>query len=267
MKSCKKLLLALLILLSGIFAFSLLPNVALAEEEKKVKTYPFLPSTYFEYYQLNSPVDVCYDSENVYIAENDSIVIFNKNSQLYTRINCQNLISSVDWHITKIDCYKGYVFILNASKIYYVSPKEPTNLVDSGIFASTYFYVSGYRLYTNTSSTIENWGINYQEDTGISFNSSPDFVYNNVSSSTAFVYSTVSSSLYYFNLNECTKRNLDGNEVVFLHSTNYATYYNGKIYFTANNKLYEYDESLALAPRQLFSLNETGNELIGFCLQ
>ncbi len=267
MKSCKKLLLALLILLSS-FAFTFASATVRAENENKVKTQPFLPSTYFEYYKLNSPVDVCYDETNFYIAESNAIVIFDRETELYTRINCQQLISTDDWNVTKIDCYKGYVFILNASKIYYLAPNDRNTLIDSGIFASTYFYISGDRLYANTSSTIENWSINYDQESGISFNSNPDFVYNNISSSTAFVYSSVSGSLYYFNLNECTRRNLnEKGQVVFTHSTNYATYYNGKIYFTENNRLYEYDEALAVAPRELFNLNQNGNELTGFCLK
>lgn len=275
MKSYKKLLITLLLIFASIFSVGFSSPKVLAEQENKVKTQMFLPSTYFEYFKLSSPVDICADENFVYIAEKTAIVVFNRQTESYTRIDCQALKPSIEWNITKIDCYNGHVFFLNQSKVCYISLSQPQQIVDCNLYSSLYFHISGNRIYTHTNSHILSWTISYSEGvfTFGSYDASegeylPNITYGDSSSSVAFVYSPVSSYLYYFTSSDCSKVSTDNfSPNIFAHSTQYSTFYNGNVYFIENNCLYEYNESLSTQPNKLFDLNQNQNDLKGFCIQ
>ncbi len=275
MKSCKKLLLALLILLSGILALSFSQITVKAEGEEKVKTEPFLPSTYFEYYKLNSPEDICYDQENVYIAETSAIVIYNYATQSYTRYNCAEMTSTgTAWSShgnSKIDCYKGYIFILNNSELFYISPEDRNTLIHADqITISTHFSIQDDRLFVNKRNSIEIWNINYNNNF-LSLELS-DWDCSTEFSTLSFAYSPNSNSIYSFENNQCINIKMDTskNPVFQNFSPDYTHFYNGKIYFIANNKLYEYEENLSLSnnssPKEILNFNALGR-LKGFCLK
>lgn len=275
MRNCKKLLITLLLIFVSVISVGNFTPKAFAEQESKVETQMFLPSTYFEYYALNEPIDICADEENIYIAEKTAIVIFNHATQLYTRIDCTLLLPSISWNITKIDCYNGHIFIFNDLKIYYISATDTSKITYSGLTSAYYFHISGNRIYTHSNSHTYSWIISYEnnEFTFGSYSTSsseyqPNLIYNNISG-IAFAYSPVSSYLFYFTSSDCSKVSAENPSAttVFTQSTQYCEFYNGNLYFIENNCLYEYNESLSVAPLKLFDANNNQNDIKGFCIQ
>ncbi|HBJ98006.1 MAG TPA: hypothetical protein DDY82_02935 [Clostridiales bacterium] len=213
----------------------------LAENTNKLKTQPFIPSTYFEYYSLSSPIDVCEDENNVYIAEKNAIIKFDKSLQEYKRF------SLPDMTITQIGCYENVVYFLSSSILYKVSPEEFNKCEKVTIYdkdeeanrdVSTCFYISDM-LYTNTSSDIvissfnketNNFEIKEKHSLGKTVTIA-------VNQRKGEMYST----LYYFDEFSCYALYRNGvNEKLFDASVSFAQYYNGKIYYVTTNGLFAY---------------------------
>lgn len=272
MKVFKKLFVLLLILTLGITAGILFgPTQKIkAEEDNKLNTNLFVPSTYFEYYKLNNPIDVCQDDNYIYVAENNAIVFYEKATSTYSRMVLTDINPDLAG-ITKIDCYKGNVFFIVASKIYYLTTPNDLGereLVTTDIIVATYFAIYDDYIYANTSSIITASKIN--DGAPLTFGEPVTYDSEQLhnSGSIAFAYSTNKNLLYYFTLNGCTIRISPTQERkdIFPNTTNYVKYINEKMYFTSENKFYVYDE-LAESLTVLFDLNSvcsSPNEIKGF---
>jgi len=269
----RKILFFILIFACGGFLIASTPAKAKvkADAETTLNTELFLPSTYFEFYKLNNPIDICQDENYIYVAESNALVLYDIKSELYTRISLTSFNSSIT-NVTKIDCYKGNVFILNNSIIYYYSVSDK-NLVATDLKVANYFSISGDHVYTNTSASIMVNKI-VENGNGFSFEVLSTFVSGHLKDTptNSLVYSPSTNNLYYFTLSGCTVRNLTTNEETspFSETTYYAKAVNGSIYYTSDNKLYEINEA-SQTNKVLFDLDPenlsvANNEIKGFSI-
>lgn len=201
-------------------------------ENQKLKTYPFIPSTYFEYYSLSSPIDVCEDENNVYIAETNAIIKYDKALQEYERFSLPEMT------ITKIGCYGNKVYFLSSSALYSVSPEEFDKYDNVAQSVSTCFYISD-KLYTNTSSHIVISSFN--EETGIFEVKETQSLGKTTTLAVNQKEGEMYTALYYFDESSCYALYRNGvNEKLFDASVSFAQYYNGKIYYVTTNGLFAY---------------------------
>lgn len=205
---------------------------AMAENRNTIKTYPFIPSTHFEYYELSSPIDVCEDENNIYIAETNAIIKYDKALQEYERFSLPSMT------ITKIGCYGNKVYFLSSSALYRVSPEEFDKYDSVAQSVSTCFYISD-KLYTNTSSDIVISSFN--EETGAFDVKETQSLGKTTTLAVNQKEGEMYTALYYFDESSCYALYRNGvNEKLFDASVSFAQYYNGKIYFVTSGGLSAY---------------------------
>lgn len=205
---------------------------AMAENQNKLKTNPFIPSTYFEYYSLSSPIDVCEDENNVYIAETNAIIKYDKTMQEYERLSLPTMT------ITKIGCYGNKVYFLSSSELYMVSPENFDKYDAVAQSVSTCFYISD-KLYTNTSSHIVISSFN--EESGVFEVKETQSLGKTTTLTVNQKEGEMYTALYYFDESSCYALYRNGvNEKLFDASVSFAQYYSGKIYYVTSSGLYAY---------------------------
>lgn len=225
-----------------IFTILLAPTILLVGQKTyadstqggwSLSTKPFLPASYFEYYNLSEPVDICSDDGFYYIAQPNKIVKFDKSTSTYSEIQTTEM---ENMSITKIECYNGYLFFLDASNIYCITPQGQVQ--STQVHASTHFLIQNGTLYANTSSTIEIYSIDLE---GFTFTK----IMTITTANESFSFGVENNKLYYFTTNnlyikDVTLNPEDRTPIKLDASVTYSKFYGGTLYFINSNGLHSY---------------------------
>ncbi len=198
------------------------------------ETQIVLPSSYLEYFSLNSPVDVVYDGVNFVIAENKRIVAYID--------GMWKTFDLSEYSVSKIGLYENYCLFLSSSELFYFSLNDGM-VKKCNVIISNYFYISGNQLVTNPSTSIyrytikaENGELSFVEPTfydGLNFS-----IDKFVITESGNLYYFLEQKLYLFNYVDRTSLEIGKN---LLATPRYTTTSNGIIYYSSETGIYSFN--------------------------
>ncbi len=251
--------LSLILLLS--FSFGI---TAYAEEEQNLSVEIISPSSYLEYWDIQSPVDVYVDEDFLIVGEHDRILMHDKNSGDITYLlldsagqitvvkgqteDVANATPSEPMTVTKVARCGNYLIFLNNSRLYKININEPTSYdmiksfngsMEETVIASQYFSLKDDSLVVNTSSEIIRYTLTDAENLVFTKSVSYSATNSNV------VILSEEKSVYFYNGSGIYKFIDGGTEEVYksdaVGSINYMEENHGFLYFTSPNGLYKLD--------------------------
>ncbi len=213
-----------------------------------VETQIVLPSSYLEYFSLNSPVDVCYDGVSFVIAENKRIVAYID--------GMWKTFELAEYSVSKIALYENFCLFLSSSELFYFSLNDGM-VKKCSVIISNYFYINGNQLVTNPSTSIyrytiksENGELNFVEPTiynGLNFS-----VDKFVITEDGNLYYFLEQKLYHFNYADRTSTEIGKN---LLATPRYTTTSNGIIYYSSETGIYSFNFQTKLNQIIMYTAN------------
>lgn len=217
-------------------------NNNVAFSSTKLNTESFLPASFIEFYDLNSPEDIYYKDGYLIIAEyvegqnntnKSRLVIYDPTTKTYVTND------TINYSISNIAMFDEFVLILMNSRIYYLNLSSLSQTpIDTQVFCTS-FSVNGTTLITTLSSTINSYTLgNDNGNLTISNHSEIKDAFepsNVMLSSNGYIYYTVNSKELRLIDTTFTERTVTTLDKTIVNLTEYGDY----IYFTASDGIYK----------------------------
>ncbi len=148
----------------GVFSI----NNSVAFSNTKLNTDMFVPASFIEFYDLNSPEDIYYSDGYLVVAEyvegtnnqpnKSRLVIYNPTTKTFVTND------TIRYSISSIAIYDNYILILMNNGIYYVKLDNPTQSpIETDVDCNS-FSVNGSTLITTKTSTINSYVLSSVND-------------------------------------------------------------------------------------------------------
>ena len=234
------MLLTITFALSTTYKFSFDKKIEVNALEN-VSTGVISPSSYPEYLEVSSPVDVFVDGVNT---NEDYLVAIAEQHKIHMyRDGKYKTYALTDYTVSKITVYGEYIIFLSSSGIYYFSDETQVEngcvkAIDSGVKSANSFAINGNELIVNPSGVIRTYEIKTTE-TGLEFSDKSSTSIGITPS--CLVYDD--GNIYYFYEKKLIKfSNGTATEIAQnLKEPRYAVAGNGKIFFSSADGIYTVD--------------------------